>query len=175
MPPFCSLCCCDSEVWIRSSREEGQDLQNEGPTTGSKQVSEVHIKEVRAAVTSSSLPSLLFLALLLSLLVFLPPVSISTLEGVAFASLDFFHWTTICITSGHVCAPTFQHYPPFVPPVHLFQILLTSALSRKLRKSAALVSLLLLRWYQSRVQFPLPAVHACQHGNHFRNWSEAVG
>lgn len=64
-------------------------MQNEGPTTGSKQVSEVHIKDVCAAVTSSSLPSLLFLALLLSLLVFLPPVSISTLEGAAFASLDF--------------------------------------------------------------------------------------
>lgn len=150
-------------------------MPNQGPTTGSKQVSEVHIKEVCAAVTSFSLPPFLFLTLLSSLLVFSPAsVHLHTRRG-CLCLPGFFHWTTICITSGRVCAPTFQHCPLFVPSVHLFQILLTSALSRKLHKSAALVSLLLFRWYQSRPQFPLPAIRACQHGNHLRNRNEAVG
>lgn len=150
-------------------------MQDEGPSTGSKQVSEVQIKEVCAAVTSFSLPPLLLLTLLSSQLVFYPAsVQLHIRKG-CLCRLGFFHWTTICITSGHVCAPTFQHSPSFVPSAHLFQILLTSALSRRLRKSTALVRLLLLRWYQSWAQFPLPAVCACQHTNHFRNRSEAVG
>lgn len=50
MPLLLPLC-CDSKAWIRSRREEGQDLGNNSPTMASKQVPEENIKGLCAPVT----------------------------------------------------------------------------------------------------------------------------
>lgn len=50
MPHLLPLC-CDSKAWIRSRREEGQDLGNNSPTMMSKWVPEENIKGLCAPVT----------------------------------------------------------------------------------------------------------------------------